>query len=94
MSRDRVYELLAGEPERFRSGERSAGRWGSAGPPCGRRWDSLRREGYGIEAHTGLGYRLVAAPDALTERGDPPVSDGPPARTCGAFRRSTPPTPT
>ena len=29
--------------------------------------DALRGEGYEIEARTGLGYRLTAAPDVLTE---------------------------
>ena len=30
--------------------------------------DSLRRDGYVVEARTGLGYRLTASPDALVER--------------------------
>ena len=29
--------------------------------------DALRKEGYEIEARTGLGYRLASAPDVLTE---------------------------
>ena len=29
--------------------------------------DALRREGYTVEARTGLGYRLLEAPDAVTE---------------------------
>ena len=68
MSRDRVYELLAGEPERFRSGEEISRALGISRAAVWKAVDSLRREGYGIEARTGLGYRLVAAPDALTER--------------------------
>lgn len=28
--------------------------------------DALRKDGYQIEARTGLGYRLSAVPDALT----------------------------
>ena len=68
MSRDRVYELLAGEPERFRSGEEISRSLGISRAAVWKAVDSLRREGYGIEARTGLGYRLVAAPDALTER--------------------------
>ena len=68
MSRDRVYELLTGEPERFRSGEEISRALGISRAAVWKAVDSLRREGYGIEARTGLGYRLVAAPDALTER--------------------------
>ena len=68
MSRDRVYALLAGEPERFRSGEEISRALGISRAAVWKAVDSLRREGYNIEARTGLGYRLVAAPDALTER--------------------------
>ena len=65
-SRDAVLSLLRGE-EGFLSGQELSRRLGLTRAAVWKAVDALRREGYEIEARTGLGYRLSAAPDALTE---------------------------
>ena len=65
-SRDEVLSLLRGE-EAFLSGQELSRRLGLSRAAIWKAVDTLRREGYEIEARTGLGYRLCAAPDALTE---------------------------
>ena len=66
MSRKDVLELLRGA-EGFVSGEALSGRLGLSRAAVWKAVDALRKEGYEIEARTGLGYRLASAPDALTE---------------------------
>ena len=66
MSQESVLKLL-------RSGERVSGedlsrRLGLSRAAVWKAVDALRRDGYQIEARTGVGYRLISAPDALTER--------------------------
>lgn len=66
MSREDVLALLRGE-EDFLSGQELSRRLGLSRAAIWKAVDALRREGYEIEARTGLGYRLSAVPDALTE---------------------------
>lgn len=65
-SREAVLSLLRGE-EGFLSGQELSRRLGLSRAAVWKAVDALRREGYEIEARTGLGYRLCAAPDVLTE---------------------------
>ena len=65
-SREAVLSLLRNEGA-FLSGEEISRRLGLSRTAVWKAVDVLRREGYEIEARTGLGYRLAAAPDALTE---------------------------
>ena len=65
-SREDVLSLLrAGD--QFLSGQELSRRLGLSRAAVWKAVDALRREGYVIEARTGLGYRLTAAPDAMTE---------------------------
>lgn len=66
MSRKQVLELLRSE-EGFLSGQELSRRLGLSRAAVWKAVESLRKEGYEIEARTGLGYRLAAAPDVLTE---------------------------
>lgn len=66
MSRKIILELLRGQ-EDFLSGEDLSRRLGLSRAAVWKAVDALRKEGYAIEARTGLGYRLTAAPDAMTE---------------------------
>ena len=68
MSRDKVYQLLGEQSGGFCSGQEISQRLGISRAAVWKAIDSLRRDGYTIEARTGLGYRLVDAPDALVER--------------------------
>ncbi len=65
-SRDAVLSLLR-EEEGFLSGQDLSRRLGLTRAAVWKAVDALRGEGYEIEARTGLGYRLTAAPDVLTE---------------------------
>ncbi|WP_295582508.1 biotin--[acetyl-CoA-carboxylase] ligase [uncultured Oscillibacter sp.] len=67
MSREIVLELLRAEEGAYLSGEELSRRLGLSRTAVWKAVDGLRREGYAIEARTGLGYRLTAVPDALTE---------------------------
>lgn len=60
--------MLRGQEGAFLSGEELSRRLGISRAAVWKAIDSLRRDGYTIEARTGLGYRLTAAPDALVER--------------------------
>ena len=66
MSRKQILELLRSE-EGFLSGQELSRRLGLSRAAVWKAVESLRKEGYEIEARTGLGYRLSAAPDVLTE---------------------------
>lgn len=68
MSRDQVYHLLALREGEFLSGQEISSQLGISRAAVWKTIDALRRDGYTIEARTGLGYRLAQAPDALTER--------------------------
>lgn len=67
MSRQTVLALLRNREGDFFSGEEISGQLGLSRTAVWKAVDALRREGYTIEARTGLGYRLVSVPDALTE---------------------------
>lgn len=68
MSREQVYELLREQSGSFLSGQELSRRLGISRAAVWKGIDSLRRDGYTIEARTGLGYRLASAPDLLAER--------------------------
>lgn len=68
MSKEHVYALLREQPEAYFSGEEISRRLGVSRAAVWKAIDSLRRDGYTIEARAGVGYRLTAAPDALVER--------------------------
>ena len=67
MSRQTMLALLREKPGQFVSGEQVSEKLGLSRTAIWKSVDALRKEGYEIEARTGLGYRLVSAPDALTE---------------------------
>ncbi|MDD3346347.1 biotin--[acetyl-CoA-carboxylase] ligase [Oscillibacter sp.] len=67
VSRQDVLELLRAEKGAYFSGEELSRQLGLSRAAVWKAVDALRREGYEIEARTGLGYRLAGAPDALTE---------------------------
>lgn len=67
VSRERVLEALRARAGAFLSGEELSRELGLSRTAVWKAVDALRRDGYEIEARTGLGYRLSAAPDALTE---------------------------
>ena len=68
MSKERVYELLRAAGEGHISGQALSESLGISRAAVWKAIQCLREEGYTIEARTGLGYRLTAAPDSLTER--------------------------
>lgn len=68
MSREKIYALLRQRPGTFFSGEELSRELGISRAAVWKAIDSLRRDGYTIEARKSQGYRLVAAPDALVER--------------------------
>ena len=68
MSRERVYHLLQEKPGAFLSGQALSRNLGISRAAVWKAIDSLRRDGYTIEARPGLGYRLTSAPDVLVER--------------------------
>ena len=65
-SREEVLALLRQEGD-FLSGQEASRRLGLSRAAVWKAVDALRKAGYEIEARTGLGYRLTAGPDALTE---------------------------
>lgn len=67
MSRQAVLQALRGRQGAYLSGEELSRQLGLSRTAVWKAVDALRRDGYTIEARTGLGYRLCAAPDALTE---------------------------
>ena len=67
MSREKVLQLLR-EQEGYLSGEALSKELSLSRAAVWKAVESLRKDGYGIEARTGLGYRLTSVPDALTER--------------------------
>lgn len=67
MSRQTMLALLRGHPGEFVSGEVVSEQLGLSRAAIWKAVDALRKAGYVIEARTGQGYRLVSAPDVLTE---------------------------
>ena len=67
MARQAILELLRQRNGEFISGEEISRRLGLSRTAIWKAVEALRREGYTVEARTGLGYRLVSAPDAMTE---------------------------
>lgn len=67
MSRMAVLKFLREQEPDFISGEELSRRLSLSRAAVWKAVEALRREGYLIEAHTGLGYRLCGAPDTLTE---------------------------
>lgn len=68
MSKDKVYQLLRASGGDHLSGEEISRRLGISRAAVWKAVDALRKAGYTIDARSGLGYALVEAPDALTER--------------------------
>ena len=66
-TRDRVLQMLAGGDTV--SGEQLGRELGVSRNAVWKAMDRLRQEGYEIEAVTNRGYRLVSAPDRLSESG-------------------------
>ena len=67
MSRNTVLSLLRTSEGVFLSGEELSRRLGLSRTAIWKAVDALRKDGYDIEARTGMGYRLNGTPDALTE---------------------------
>ena len=67
MSRETVLALLRAREGEYLSGEELSRQLGLSRTAIWKAVDALRKDGYDIEARTSMGYRLVAAPDALTE---------------------------
>jgi len=67
MSRERILTLLRGQTGDFLSGEQISEQLGLSRTAIWKAVNSLRQEGYEIEARAGMGYRLVSTPDVLTE---------------------------
>lgn len=67
MSRQKVLKLLKSRPADHISGEEIAQKLGLSRAAVWKAVDALRREGYTVEARTGLGYRLTGVADALSE---------------------------
>lgn len=68
MSREQVYEALARHPGEYLSGEELSRRLGISRAAVWKAVENLRRQGYGIEAHPGRGYRLSGDSDRLGQR--------------------------
>lgn len=67
MSRKQVLSLLRKEDGEFLSGEQLSERLELSRTAVWKAVKALRQEGYEIEARAGMGYRLVSAPNVLTE---------------------------
>jgi BirA family biotin operon repressor/biotin-[acetyl-CoA-carboxylase] ligase len=68
MSRQTVLNLLRTQPGAFVSGEQISEKLGLSRTAVWKAVESLRKEGYAIEAHSGLGYRFAGAPDVLSKQ--------------------------
>lgn len=67
MSRDTVLKLLQSSGGAYVSGEAVSEALGVSRAAVWKAVDALRREGYEIESRKNRGYRLVSAPDSLSE---------------------------
>ena len=65
MKREEILTLL--RQGKTVSGEELSRRFALSRTAVWKTVDALRRDGYAIEARTGLGYRLTGTPDTLTE---------------------------
>ena len=68
MSKEKVFTALARRPGEYLSGETLSQELGISRAAVWKAVEALRQDGYTIQAKTGSGYTLTAAPDALTER--------------------------
>ncbi|MBQ2996660.1 MAG: biotin--[Oscillibacter sp.] len=66
MSREKVLQLLRAQ-EGYLSGEALSRDLSLSRAAVWKAVEGLRKDGYEIEARTGLGYRLISVPDVLTE---------------------------
>ena len=67
MSQQRVQEALQAAEGAYLSGQELSRDLGISRAAVWKAVEVLRRQGYDIEARTGRGYRLVGAPDLLTQ---------------------------
>ena len=67
MSQQRVLEALQAAEGAYLSGQELSRDLGISRAAVWKAVEVLRRQGYDIEARTGRGYRLVGAPDLLTQ---------------------------
>ena len=67
MSQQRVQEALQAAEGAYLSGQELSRDLGISRAAVWKAVEALRRQGYDIEACTGRGYRLVGAPDLLTQ---------------------------
>lgn len=67
MSHQRVQEALQAAEGAYLSGQELSRTLGISRAAVWKAVEVLRRQGYDIEARTGRGYRLVGAPDLLTQ---------------------------
>jgi len=68
MSKDLVYRLLSERPGQYVSGEEISRQAQISRAAVWKAVDALRRDGYTIEARSGIGYALRSSPDALSQR--------------------------
>jgi BirA family biotin operon repressor/biotin-[acetyl-CoA-carboxylase] ligase len=68
VSRDRVYHALADRPGEYLSGQELSRILGISRAAVWKAVEGLRRQGYGIEARSGCGYRLTDEGDRLDQR--------------------------
>ena len=67
MSQKTMLALLRACPDGYVSGEQVSEQLGLSRAAVWKAVDALRRQGYEIEARAGVGYRLLSAPDVVTE---------------------------
>ena len=67
MSRKTMLALLRAAGDGYVSGEQVSEQLGLSRAAVWKAVDALRKQGYEIEARAGVGYRLVSAPDLVTE---------------------------
>lgn len=66
MSQQRVYNALQEAGEGYLSGQELSRRLGITRAAVWKAVEVLRKQGYGIEARTGCGYRLLRCPDRFS----------------------------
>ena len=70
MGREKLIKLLRAKGEGYVSGEELSETLGITRAGIWKEIETLRADGYDIEAKKSAGYRLLSAPDALTAEGD------------------------
>lgn len=68
MSQERVYQVLSAAGSEFVSGQQLSEGLGITRAAVWKAVESLRRQGYDIEARSGCGYRLCSLSDRLGQR--------------------------